>query len=288
MTTPLERAKPTFTATEERIFEEIRGFKTRETGLLGKATDAIEERLERVADKLDGTTTGEAVDKAASAILKVLNDVSVWSVREEKVYEDFRESGYPIDGLEDIEGLELEAIETVVGGLDGPEIKYRVMATAEGMSTGALGLAGVLVDLPTIVALSLRAIAEYGTYYGFDVTRPTERPFAMLVLSAASSSGQSRAKIFARLEEYIAYLHSDTVDKRVEAAIAEELAEQLAVRLVRGKLAQSLPLVSALFGGAYNENYVHHVCETAQHAFRERWLVRRHLSTPADRSEKAN
>ena len=80
--------------------------------------------------------------------------------------------------------LDLEQVDAVVGWLDA---KYTGLAFAEGATAGAAGVLGLIADIPALVTLNLRAIAEYATYYGFDVASQRERVFAMNVLGLASS-----------------------------------------------------------------------------------------------------
>ena len=268
----LEEHKQRFSPAEAEIYEQVRDFKAQEGGIGDWATEAVDERLESLADRLDETSPGETVDKVASAILDVINDVSIWSVRESKIWEEFRDEGYEVDDRDDVKILEIDQIEGALGRL---ELKYRAAAFIEGVSVGAFGLVGVFADLPTIVAMSLRAIAEYGTYYGFQVTHPVERPFALLVLATSTASGEARQDLLGRIEDYAASLDQPGSGERTPAVLTSEV-----VRLVRGKIAQSLPLVGALIGGSFNEAFVRHVCQTAHQIYRERWLLRRHTTAP--------
>ena len=92
----------------------------------------------------------------------------------------------------DLTSLRLEDIDRVVDFLDA---KYKGLAAAEGAVTGVAGLPGIVVDLPALVMLNLRAIGEYATYYGFDVTVQQERLFAMNVLGLASSPKDAAKQI---------------------------------------------------------------------------------------------
>lgn len=273
--TVLEEQKNRFSETEAEIYQEVRDFKADKGGVSEWTTEAIDDRLESLADRLGETSPGDAADKVAGAILNVINDVSIWSVREHKIWENFQDAGYEVESLEDVRRLDLDEVEDALGRL---ELKYRAAAFAEGVSVGAFGLVGILADLPTIVAMGLRAIAEYATYYGVDPTHPVERPFDLLVLAASAASGEARREVFARIDDYAASLDEAGSDEDLPAAVTSEVVEQLAVRLVRGKIGQSLPLAGALLGGSYNQAFVRHVCKTAHQVYRERWLLRRHVA----------
>ena len=83
----------------------------------------------------------------------------------------FREKGYDVHRHADVFKLDLEQVDAVVGRLDA---KYTGLAFAEGAAAGAAGVPGLIADIPALVTLNLRAIAEYATYYGFDVASQRE------------------------------------------------------------------------------------------------------------------
>ena len=81
--------------------------------------------------------------------------------------------------------LDPKQVDKAVGWLDA---KYKGLAFTEGAAAGSVGAPGPIADIPALVTLNLRAVAEYATYYGFDVASQRERLFAMHVLGLASSS----------------------------------------------------------------------------------------------------
>jgi len=65
--------------------------------------------------------------------------------------------------------------------------KYKGAALVEGAATRAAGLLGIPPNIVALLTLNLRAIGEYATFCGFDISRQEERLFAMNVLGLASS-----------------------------------------------------------------------------------------------------
>ncbi len=272
--TELDQHTDEFTTTEEHVFAQVQAFKGEEPGMVEKFQAGINRRLEAVADKIDDTQAGDIAEQAVDAVLDILHDQATWSVRQEHIFENFHEEGYSVDSLEDIGTLELDAIEET---LDHLERKYGFAAFTEGAVAGSAGLPGVFVDLPAIVTISLRAINEYATYYGFDAGADEERPVAVLILAAAASVGESRQQLFERIAAYTRTLDNPTVaEGEVPDRVMSDVVQQLVTRLVRGKVAESLPLVGALVGGGFNRAFVRHVCETARRVYEERWLMRRY------------
>ncbi len=124
----------------------------------------------------------------------LLNDGAQWTLRPSAIYSDFKKAGISVHSHRDIVSLDLEQIDRALGWLD---VKYKGMAAAEGDGAGAAGLPGIPVDIFAIVLINLRAIGEYATYCGFDVSTQPERLFAMNVLAFASSptDGASRQRL---------------------------------------------------------------------------------------------
>jgi uncharacterized protein (DUF697 family) len=272
--TQLDQKTDEFNQTEAHVWREIKAFKNQNDGLRARFQQGVDEKLDDVATKLQQTTSGETTEKTIDAVISVLNDASSWTLRPEKIWENFQEEGLSVSDLDDVRGLELDEIEKVVDNLDR---KYNSIAFAQGTATGAAGLPGALADLPALVGLCLRAINEYAISYGFDIDNADERAMAVLTLAAAASSGESRGEMFERIEKHARTTHGQRSHRgEVPEPIMDEVAKELVVRLARGSLAQALPLVGALVGGGINRAFVKHVCETARRVYEERWLMRRY------------
>ena len=94
--------------------------------------------------------------------------------------------------LDQVPHLDLQVIDKSIGWLD---TKYEGIAIVEGAATGGVAvvnplfaLAAIPADLVALIALNLRAIGEYGTYCGFDMSSQEERLFALNILALASST----------------------------------------------------------------------------------------------------
>ena len=146
---------------------------------------AVDWPLNMAADfVLEQPLVGEAIRKAISGVGGVCNDAALWSVRPEAIYDGFREAGHGVAVRPDVISLRLEDVDRVVCLLAA---KHKGVAALEGATTDAAELPGIVVDLPTLVTLNLRAVGEYATYYGSDVPLQQEGMFAMNVLRVASS-----------------------------------------------------------------------------------------------------
>ena len=139
----------------------------------------------------------------------------------------------------------------------------------------------MIIDVPALIALNLRAIAEYATYYGFDVASQRERLFAMHVLGLASSpSDAAKMSVMAQLARIAADAARKKAWKDIEkealATVIKALAKALGVRLTKAKLAQAIPIIGAAVGGGFNAYYTARVCDAAYHLYRERFLAEKY------------
>ena len=155
------------------------------TNLVCQAMRVVNWPLNKAGDAVLNTPgISEAINKSIGGIVQVSNDLAQWTVRPEAIYKEFRVSGYDVNNAKNILNLDLENIDKTVGFLAA---KYKGLAGVEGAATGATGIVGLVLDIPVLVSLNLRAIGEYATYYGFDISLQSERLFAMNVLGLASS-----------------------------------------------------------------------------------------------------
>ena len=216
--------------------------------------------------------------KALAGTLHVLGDAAAWAVRRDAVYVEFREKGHDVHRHADVFKLDLEQVDAVVGWLDA---KYTGLAFAEGATAGAAGVPGLIADIPALVTLNLRAIAEYATYYGFDVASQRERVFAMNVLGLASSpSDAAKAPVMAQLARIAADAAKKkawkTLEEHAFVEVVQQIARALGIRLTKAKLAQAVPIMGAAVGGGFNAYYTARVCDAAYHLYRERFLAKKY------------
>lgn len=174
----------------------------------------------------------------------------------------------------------LEDIDKVVGWLAA---KYKGIALVEGAGTGSIGLPGIAIDIPALIALNLRAIGEYAAYYGFDTTRQEERLFAFNVLGLASSpTDASKALAMAQLVKIAQDIAKKSTWKQLEKSvfvqIIKEISKALGIRLTKAKLAQAIPLMGAAVGGGFNTYFTMKVCDAAFYLYRERFLAQKYGS----------
>lgn len=262
---------------DKNALKQIHEWKNPQRGFLAKSFELISKPLNSAGELVLSTpVVGEAIQSAVQGLVGVCNDAALWSVRPESIFEEFRNDGHAhINHYEDIETLRLEDIDKTVGWLAA---KYKSIALTEGAGTGMIGIAGIAIDIPTLITLNLRAIGEYATYYGFDITRQEERLFAFNILGLSSASSTMAKNVaMAQLVKISQQVAKKTVwkelEKQVFVKIIKQIASSLGIRLTKAKLAQAIPVAGAVVGGGYNAYFTSNVCDAAYHLYRERFLA---------------
>ena len=267
---------------ERQARQQIHEWKNPELGWFGQAMqeigwprDSLDAVIKNAADMVG---LGDVINGALAGTVDILGDAAAWTVSPGPVYGEFRKAGHSVHQHTDIFNLDLEQIDAVVGWLD---TKYKGLAFTEGAAAGAAGVHGLIIDVPALITLNLRAIAEYATYYGFDVASQRERLFAMHVLGLASSpSDAAKMSVMAQLARIAADAAKKKAWKDIEkealATVIKEIAKALGVRLTKAKLAQAIPIIGAAVGGGFNAYYTARVCDAAYHLYRERFLAEKY------------
>ena len=271
---------PNMTKYEEHALKEIHAWKNPEIGWFGQAMKVINKPLDKAGDLLiDSPGVGFALRKAIEGLTSVCNDAAQWSVRPDAIFVEFREAGHhEIKNHDDLDKLDLSEIDKVVGWLGA---KYKGIALVEGAGAGAAGAPGLIVDIPTLITLNLRAIGEYAAYYGFDTTRQEERLFAFNVLGLASSPTDASKTLamaqLVRIAQDVAKKATwEQLEKSVFVKIIQEIAKTLGIRLTKAKLAQAIPMMGAAVGGGFNAYFTMKVCDSAFYLYRERFLAKKY------------
>ncbi len=270
-------ANKELSAYEKRAITEIHAWKNPKITWFEQAMRVIGWPLDKAGGVVVGAPgIGWVIEKSVAGIISVANEVAQWSVRPEAIYQEFRDGGHRgIRKSADILKLDVEEVDKTIGWLAA---KYKSIALVEGAAAGLAGLPGIPPDIIALVALNLRAIGEYGTYYGFDVSSQHERLFAMNVLGLASSpSNAAKTVAMAQLVKIAREVAKKKAWKDLEkhafVKVIQLVAKALGIRLTKAKLAQTIPLAGAAVGGGFNAYYTAKVCDAAYYLYRERFLA---------------
>ena len=265
---------------ERSAVTSIHDWKNPQIGWFGKTMETINWPLEKAGDLITEVPGVDwVIEKAVGGLVGLLNDLAHWSVRPIAIYEEYRVAGFEhIKTPNDIFSLNLEDADRVNGWLGA---KYKTLASVEGAAAGYVGLPGIPPDIVALITLNQRAIGEYATYYGFDISSQQERLFALNILGLASSPNDAAKQVaMAQLVRIAQDVAKKKVWKDLErhsfVRIIQIIARSLGIRLTKAKLAQIVPVTGALVGGGFNAYYTSNVCDAAFYLYRERFLAEKY------------
>jgi len=268
---------------EKAAIEAIHKWKTPSMTWWDQAMKVVNAPLDYAGDlamKVPGVEW--VIQKSFGGILSLLNDGAALTVRPDAIFEEF---SVPIERASDIHGLDLEVVDHAIGYLAA---KYKSLALTEGAAAGAASLGGpvaggaaIAADVAALLALNLRAVGEYATYFGFDINHQEERLFALNVLGLASSPDDAAKSValaqLVKIAQQVAQKKTwKELEKHLFVQIIQRIAKALAIRLTKAKLAQLVPAAGAAIGGGFNAYYTSEVCDAAFFLYRERFLARKY------------
>lgn len=261
---------------EQEALREIHLWKEPRMGWFGKTVQRVNKTLHAATDLVRQVPGVDwTIDNVVAGLLRVMNEIVQDTVWRDAIYDEYRTAGHPITLETDIHQLDLEYVDA---RLDGLVAKYRAVAATEGAMTGYAGAAGILPDVVALVAINLRAVGEYATYCGFDLSDVSERYFALQVLNAVSqptdAAKQAALVPVIRVSHAIARHQTlQTIEQYTVSQAIRNAARGLGIQLTRGKLAQVVPVVGAAVGSGFNAYYTSKVCDAAFFLYRERLLM---------------
>lgn len=173
------------------------------------------------------------------------------------------------------------------------------LAGAEGGATGATGLVGIAVDIPTIITLSLRTIHKIGLCYGFEAKTENDQKLIYAIMSsAAANTIEEKDAALLALKEILIIIQKNTWKKLIEEAAAKrfslaaaiigvkQLGKQLGINLTRRKALQAIPFIGAGVGTLVNIAYMQDIAWAARRIFQRMWLVENGKLIPEKRDLK--
>ncbi len=206
--------------------------------------------------------------------------------------------------LAELRGGSLQRCDTL---MKSEQRRAMALAGVGGAAFGAAGAAGMVADVPALVALALRTIHRVGLCYGEDLRQPGHRQLAIgiFALASANSMEEKQTAVQALRNFEPGSLDDaawrDGVERAAEREFAKEaavfsmrnLASKLGINLGQRKAAGVVPVLGALVGSSVNVWYLYDIGQVSRFVFQERWLTERHgpddavLAAPPPVSEPA-
>lgn len=146
--------------------------------------------------------------------------------------------------------------------------------------TGAFGVPGQLIDLPSFYSGALLHIARIARFYGFDPTHPGERQFALQILAIGHlPTREGRLKELTKV--YVPgkkTLYASELAALITSRASVLSIYKFAARALSGRFRALIPGIGAATNTAANLKTMEAVLETAVTAYHRRMLLRDSLA----------
>ena len=263
-----------------QVRQEIDEWKNPEQNLLNKALAALSVPIDKAGDALmNAPQFGDTLKQATQKSIVTLSDAANWTLDTQEVVEAYRttlDDSESVKSIDDIAKLDIADVDEQVKLFKS---KYVALTSAQGVATGMVGWAGITADVIGLITANLRAISEYATYYGFDMSQKGEQLFAMSLLAVATSASADERKTALKETESLVKdpetMAFNKINEELMSRILRQTATKVATNMVKTKAAQLIPAVGAVVAGGVNANYTASVCEAAYQCYRERFLDRK-------------
>lgn len=280
-------------ASEIQILDEIAAWKASNPSFLNRATDFVSRPINWLTDRLIPDNVKESIGGVTDRIADKIHDFSQWTVNKEEVLRATRE-------FEIEYGTILELKKASIHDLDHVSKKFiddnTRTATISGLTTGLVGWAGLLADLPALFVISLRSIYQIALCYGFDLQseqstesdRAFEVEYMMRVFKIATASDKvQKQKALSELKDFESgrYENHDAVmgvggdftarnvSKNATRIISQRIIREIVEQTLSKKAAQLVPGLGAIFNAGFNYIFLKDVGETSFMLYRERFLL---------------
>lgn len=154
----------------------------------------------------------------------------------------------------------------------------QLVATGSGGATGTLGLPGLALDLPVLVASTVGMVRRHALVYGFSDIEEAKGDRVPLLLAFATALGAESA-----IDRLATRLGASLAGPSIERLLARVVSEEMATRIATRWLARAVPLVSSATGAALDYLFLREVGRRSMRHYRERNLqVRRQMMAARD------
>ncbi len=190
-------------------------------------------------------------------------------------------------GVSSLDELRNSSLNTCDDLMRSEQRRAMAMGGVGGAAFGIAGAAGMIADVPALIALALRTIHRVGLCYGEDLGQPRYRQLAIGVFALVSANSLEEKQLaVSALRDFgagslDASAWRDGVERAAEREFAKEaavfslhnLASKLGINLGKRKAVGVVPLLGAIVGGSVNAWYLYDVAQVSRYVFQERWLT---------------
>jgi hypothetical protein len=223
--------------------------------------------LDRFTPKFIQEKVGTLLDELGSYIQTggryLSNEKSVFNYIEKK-------TGRAVSQLSDLEGISVGDMKKTSLALGEQRKKA---ATIQGASTGIGGIFTLAIDIPAVLALSLKTLQDIAIIHGYDPQEKKERIFIIKCLQYSSADVVGKQAILNELTDF----NNENKSREVISQLQGWREVTLAYTESFGwkKLLQMVPVAGIVFGAFANRSMVSDLAETGTMLYQKRRILER-------------
>ncbi|PLS02302.1 EcsC family protein [Neobacillus cucumis] len=236
----------------------------------------IWERLGRlpfkILDKITPKFIHNKVGKLLEEIGSYIQTGGSYLIKKETIFEKVeKEAGRPIHEVADIKDIPLSTMTKLSQELSEQRKKF---ATIQGASTGVGGIFTLAIDIPALMAISLKTLQEIAIIHGYDPNDQSERVFVVKCLQFSSADIVGKRAILNELSSYSKQgARSDETISQLQGwrEVVYTYRDQFGWK----KLFQMVPIAGMIFGAFTNRSMINDLSETGMMLYRKRRILER-------------
>ncbi|WP_137789397.1 EcsC family protein [Bacillus sp. E(2018)] len=234
------------------------------------------ERITRLPFKLLDKVTPKFIQNKIGTLLDeiggYIQNGGQYLSKEKSVFQFFeKQTGRTIQELEEFKTIPVEEMKSVSLELAN---KRKDAATLQGASTGIGGIFTLAIDIPAILAISLKTLQEIAIIHGYDPNDKEERVYILKCLQFSTSDYVGKEAI---LNDLAAISEDEMKSREVISQIQgwREVTLTFTESFGWKKLFQMVPIAGILFGAFANRSMINDLAETGTMLYQKRRIVER-------------
>lgn len=182
------------------------------------------------------------------------------------------EADTPINTVLDIKDLPLEIMNKV-----SKEIieKRKKFAAIQGAATGVGGIFTLAIDIPALLAVSLKALQELAIIHGYDPNEKDERIFIIKVMQFSMADVVGKRAILDELSNFYRKEGHESGEMISQLQGWREVVYTYRNQFGWKKLFQMVPLAGIIFGAFTNRSMINDLSEAGIMLYRKRRILER-------------
>lgn len=165
--------------------------------------------------------------------------------------------------------------------------KAQVLAATAGAGAGSIGIPGIALDVPMLVAATVGLVRRHALTYGFTEIEDNHGEAVPLLLALGASIGAEITidQLAPRVAEKVGV---DVGGKLVERYLLKRISEQLAAKIMTSWLPRAVPVIGAATSAALDYAFLRMIGWRSSHHYRAQHIFVRGQIASQRLAEAAN